>query len=456
MALPGGVLRAILALPRTPHLEGKRLFTSEQLFDEVGSSADVLRHAPFLERARVERDLDREVSARLALAAYVTARLVDRLHEGATDDESREAFTWQVEAVRRHLSDLPAELPETAHLVGILEAVPPAGKAPTGLRLGLTAYAYFLEHEARLSEALEVLGLAARCHGRAIPPGEFAAIALFAARLHRLQAHWAAANASYAAAEEAGQAAGDMVTVLRSRLGRTGVLRGQGNLPASRALAESVLRTAEELSLRDVQAMASADLGAVLVLQGQFPESVQARYRAFRLADDQIQRMRYLGELGEGLTQIGAYGAARTAFEIVIASQASFLVRTNAILELMELESGVDNRVAFERLRAEAETVRERMPPSMKADYLYKVGVGLARFSKVARAREVLSDGLRLSEANGLNAWYFRIERALQSLASGAADAIREPTLPAPSGLSELPAVQEVALGLREYALSGA
>jgi len=105
-----------------------------------------------------------------------------------------------------------------------------------------------------------------------------------------------------AAAEEAGQAAGDMVTVLRSRLGRTGVLRGQGNLPASRALAESVLRTAEELSLRDVQAMASADLGAVLVLQGQFPESVQARYRAFRLADDQIQRMRYLGELGEGLT----------------------------------------------------------------------------------------------------------------------------------------------------------
>ena len=456
MALPGGVLRAILALPRTPHLEGKRLFTSEQLFDEVGSSADVLRHAPFLERARVERDLDREVSARLALAAYVTARLVDRLHEGATDDESREAFTWQAEAVRRHLSDLPAELPETAHLVGILEAVPPAGKAPTGLRLGLTAYAYFLEHEARLSEALEVLGLAARCHGRAIPPGEFAAIALFAARLHRLQAHWAAANASYASAEEAGQAAGDMVTVLRSWLGRTGVLRGQGNLPASRALAESVLRTAEELSLREVQAMACADLGAVLVLQAQFPESVQARYRAFRLADDEIQRMRYLGELGEGLTQIGAYGAARTAFEIVIASQASFLVRTNAILELMELESEVDNRVAFERLRAEAESVRERMPPSMKADYLYKVGVGLARFSKVARAREVLSDGLRLSEANGLNAWYFRIERALQNLASGAADAIREPKLPAQAGLSELPAVQEVALGLREYALSGA
>ena len=246
-----------------------------------------------------------------------------------------------------------------------------------------------------------------------------------------------------------------MVTVLRGRLGRGAVLRGQGNLPASRALAESVLRSAEELSLRDVQAMACADLAAILELQGLRTESVQAEYRAFRLSDDEIQRMRYLGDLGIGLSQIGAFGAARTAFEIVVASQASFVVRTNAVLELMELESGVDNRVAFERLRAEAESVRERMPPSMMADYLYKVGVGLARFGKVARAREVLSEGLRHSEANGLNAWYFRIERTLQNLASDVAAATREPKLPS-TGLSELPAVQEVALGLREYALSGA
>ena len=456
MVLPAAVRRAILAATPDPHLEGTRLFTSEQLFDEVGSSADVLRHAPFLERARVEREYDREVSARMALAAYVLARVVDRLHAGVADDESRESFAWQVDAVRRHLADLPSELPETAHLVGILDAVPPSGQAPTGLRLGLTAYAYFLEHDARLAEAIDILSLAARCYGRAIPASEFAAIALFAARLRRLQAQWAAANASYAAAEQAGEAAGDMVTVLRGRLGRCGVLRGQGNLPASRALAESVLRSAEQSNLRDVQAMASADLGAVLVLQGLFAESVQAKYRAFQLTEDEVQRMRYLGDLGVGLSQIGAYGAARTAFEIVVASQASFLVRTNAILELMDLESGVDNRVAFERLRSEAESARDRMPPSMKADYLYKVGVGLARFGRVTRAREVLSEGLRHAEANALNAWYFRIERTLQNLTGGVAADTREPKLPAPAGVSELPAVQEVALGLREYALSTA
>ena len=130
-------------------------------------------------------------------------------------------------------------------------------------------------------------------------------------------------------------------------------------------------------------------------------------------------------------------------------------MRTNAVLELMDLESAVDNRVAFERLRAEAEGARDRMPPSMMADYLFKVGEGLARFGKVARAREVLNEGLRQSELSGLNAWYFKIERTLLSLGSGSTDT-REPKLPASAGLSELPAVQEVALGLREYALSTA
>lgn len=390
------------------------------------------------------------------MAAYVVARLVDRLLEGVQGEDMLEAFAWQTEAVRRHLSDLPGDAPEAAHLLGIVDAVVPTGRAAPGLRLSLTAYAYFLEHEARLIEALDVLELSARTHGDQIPAGEFSAIALFAGRLRRLLALWGLANASYSAAEEAAHATGDPVTVLRSRLGRCGVLRAQGNLPASRALAESVLRSAEESGLRDVQAMAYADLGAVLVLQGLFAESVQAKYRAFLFTEDGVQRMRVLGDLGVGLAQIGATAAARTAFEIVVASQTGFLVRMNALLELMDLESQADNRVAFERLRAEAESIRERMTPSMLADFMYKSGVGLARFGRLTRARDVLTEGLRLTEANGLNAWYFRFERTLQGL-SGCALCDPQGTQPlAPAGLSDSPAIQEVALGLREYALSTA
>ena len=59
------------------------------------------------------------------------------------------------------------------------------------LRLSLIAYAYFLEHEGRLEEALDMLALAVRTHGAggARRP-EFAASALFAGRLNRLLARW--------------------------------------------------------------------------------------------------------------------------------------------------------------------------------------------------------------------------------------------------------------------------
>jgi hypothetical protein len=65
------------------------------------------------------------------------------------------------------------------------------------------AYAYFLEHEGRLEEAIEVLALGVRTHGPAVPAGDFAASALFAGRLNRQLARWPAATACYSAGENA-------------------------------------------------------------------------------------------------------------------------------------------------------------------------------------------------------------------------------------------------------------
>jgi tetratricopeptide (TPR) repeat protein len=367
------------------------------------------------------------------------------------DSEAAEGFVWQMEAVRRHLRDLPGDSPESAHLCGIAEAVPASGKASPGLRLTLTAYAYFLEHEGRLEEALDVLSLACHTHGHAIAPAEYAATALFAGRLNRLLARWERATTCYAAAESAAQLTGDTVTALRSRLGRAAVLRGQGNLPLARAAVEAVIEQAAALDLREVLTMAYTDLGAVCDLQGQYADAVQAIYRAFVCSDDSLQRMRVLGDLGIDLRKVGAFETARLAFEIVLGSNTSFLVRTNAVLELMELEALVGNRVAFQRRRAQAEEVRERMTPSMLCDFLFKAGRGLALFGRGARARELLDEGRALAEEHQLNAWYFRFDRALNELETSVAHE-NEPAA-RKAGLSELPAIREVAVGLREYAL---
>ena len=425
------------------------MFTPQRLFGEAWSPPNTLSYEPFLERARLQREQDCDASARLALGGYVVARLVDKLLVLQNDADSIEGFRWQLEAVRRHIGELPGEAAETAHLAGVVDGVPGKGLPTSSLWMSLTAYAYFLEHEGRLEEALDVVKLAARSQGTSTSPKDFAAYALFAGRLNRLLAHWEEASTCYGSAEEAAVSVGDHVYALRGRLGRGAVQRGLGNLPQAREVAESVVRDASGLGLVDVQAMAYADLGAVCALQGLGLEELQANYHAFRLASDPILRMRILGDIGIGMLRIGAHDAARLAFQIVIDSDTKLLDRANAALELMDLESSVGNRVAFERCRSAVSEILDRLPPSAATDYQFKLGTGLSRFGQTGRAREALQQALALAEEHRLNTWYFKIEKTLEQLS---ASRTSEPVHLQTSESSRPPVVEEVMLGLREYA----
>jgi tetratricopeptide (TPR) repeat protein len=425
------------------------LYTPQRLFGEVGSSSEILSHEPFLERARLQREQEQDSSARLAMGAYLVARLVDKLLSFSLNNEAAEGFSWQLEAVRRHVSELPGDAPETAHLNGVVSAIVPDGCPRPNLWKNLTAYACFLEHEGRLAESLEMLSLAARSQGDATAPNDFAAYALFAGRLNRLLARWDDAMSCYTAAEEVAEQSGDSLSVLRGRLGKGAVQRGKGNFPAARLAAEAVVREAGKLGLPDAQALAYADLGAVYSLQGLRLEALEAHYRAFQLHPDPMQRMRSLGDLGIGLAEIGAHDAARLAFQIVANSTASALVRANGLLEMMDLESLVGNRVAFERCRVAVEDFRSRMSPSMSVDYYYKLGSGLVRFGQPVRAQAALTEALGLAEVHHLNAWYFKVDKALADLAVKRDE--HQP--PEPSELSGAPVVREMEMGLREYAM---
>ena len=430
------------------------MYTPQLLFGEVGTSTNTLTHEPFLERARLQREQEREGAARLALGAYVVARLIDKLLTlGNGDAEQLEGFHWQLEAVRRHVTELPGDVPETAHLAGVVSAVDADGNITSGLWMSLTAYAYFLEHEGRLDEALELLTLAARAQGGGTTPADFVGYALFAGRLNRQLARWDVATECYQAAENAASSISDMTRSLKARLGRALVLRGRGNLPQARAEVAQVISRAAASDLADVQGDAQQDLGVILMLQGLPGESLAATYKAFGLSQDPISRMRILGDLGYGLSESGHYGAARLALEIVVGSNSSHLVKLNSLLELMQLESAVGNRVAFERRRSEAKELVGQMAPSTAVDYRYKAALGLARFDQIERARQMLTEAIGLAEKHRLNEWIFRLEQMLNTLASGP-DFAEE--IKAPAEATSTPAVQEMAVGLREYASSAA
>jgi tetratricopeptide (TPR) repeat protein len=429
------------------------LYTPQRLFGEVQASSDILTHEPFLERARLQREQSEDGAARLALGAYVVARLVDKLLSLATGASDVEAFRWQLEAVRRHVGDLPQDAPETAHLTGIVAAIPSNEPPSSGLWKSLNAYAYFLEQENRLEESLEMLTLAARAQGAKASLADFTSYALFAGRLNRQLARWDIATKCYRAAEEVGLNTGNVVAKLRGRLGQGAVDRGRGNLPLARETAQDVIREATESGLSDVLAIAYADLGAVCGLQGEPVEALKAQYQAFRFTEDPQLRMRALGNLAFTLREIGALEAAHVAFTIVAHSSASTMVRVNALLELMDLEATKGNRVGFERCRAAAEEYHSVMAPSMEVDYYHKLGLGLARFGQLGRASEALKTGLAVAEKHQLNVWYFKLERGLEELKKLPE---HHPVEDNQFAFSSEPSVRRIEEELREYAAASA
>jgi hypothetical protein len=331
----------------------------------------------------------------------------------------------------------------------ILAEIDLQSAAAPGLGKELLAYATFLGRQGRLEEGLEATALAGRAFGPGIAPGDLTDCALTAGRLNRLLARWPEAVACYEAAERAGRERGDPVAALRGRLGCGAVARGRGNLPAARQIAEAVREEARTLHLPLVQALACADLAAACSELGLPVEALQADYEVFRLHPDPDQRMRTLGNVALDLLQLGWHEAARTAFTIVLRSETAVTVRLNALLELMALESILGDSAAFEQHHRVAEDSRDHMPPSMQVDLLFKTAAGRRRFGQPAAAKAALAEARAVAETHSLNAWFFRIEQALQDLdGSGDPGLLESPATPR----RDSPVLREVAAGLEEYA----
>jgi tetratricopeptide (TPR) repeat protein len=418
---------------------------ADLLFGPASPLYSLTAHSPFLER--VAAGHQGEGGGDLALTAYALTRLIDRWMDRSSRPEAAE-LPRELEHVRAGLGDLPSAVPEGAHLHGILEALY-RHPAP-GLGRALLGYAAFHEQQGRLEEALEVAALAARAYGPRIDPADYVECALTAGRLNRLLARWTAALSCYEAAEVTGRERGDAVAALRGRLGRGAVARGRGNLPAAHAIAQSVREEARALDLPQVQAIACGDLAAACCELGRPVEALEADYEAFRLAQDPVERVRTLGNVGTDLVQLGWHDAARTAFTLVLRSGTRATVRLNALVELMALAAGAGDAAAFEEHHRAAAACRDQMPPSMTVDFLSKAAAARTRFGQASAAKAALPEAHSIAEAHGLHAWAFRLDRALRDLEPG--DAGRTPDPPATP--RDSPVARRVAAGLEEYAAS--
>jgi tetratricopeptide (TPR) repeat protein len=420
------------------------------LFDTYQNPPEVPGHRSFLRRARQQREHKCEIDSQLALAAFLVASLVDRMHRAAGDGDDGEGYRWQLRSTRHFVKELPENHAERAHLGALIDAMDQALPPKHAVvRLSLVAYAYFLNQEARLEDALDILELAARTHDGGCPPEEYASIAMFVGRVNRRLAHFPAAERAYREAQCTAEANGDDRTALFSQLGLANLHRSTGDLAQSQDLVEDVLTRCHSPKLADVRSAAYSDLSAVFERQGRRIEAVAVEYQSFVTAVDEASRWRTLANLGASLAGIGEYDAARYALEVVVARSEVFDSRTNAIIELLGLASAVGDELGFRRYLRQAEERVEAMPPSMAVDFHYQAGVGMARFRRLSSARKLLATASNLAEEHGLNTWYFKVERVMRGLAV-CSDV--DPTTSVEESPAGRPALVEVTRGLREFA----
>lgn len=404
-----------------------------------------LPHAVFLQRVADEPATSPEV--RLGQGAFLALRFVDLL---AADREppTPDVFRYQWAATERYCVELSGEGTEAAHLSGIVNATGEAHRLGEVRHIApaLLAYALYLEQDASLVEAEDVLETLIRVGGERLASADAVVGWLRLGRVRRMQTNFDRANAAYAEAGRLAASAGDRQSLLLSRIGRCNVMYFRGNLGEAEGTWRDVLRDAAAAGCRDAHAQAEHGLGTVLHRCGRTHEGVPHLWRAYELYEDAIAQLRALGDLGLAMLSLGEVDAAERALNEVVRRGGPTELMANTMIELLHCSSYRRDRMSFERWRERVLARLEESPPNIRADYHLKVGIGLARFGNHRRAEGELAQALEIATAHELHELAFRIERTRDGLQDcGALDQHENP-VPEPVGWPE--AFKEVSASL--------
>lgn len=409
-------------------------------------------HEAFLARASGARGS--RAKAR-ALGGFLTLRLVDQFARLGTDSLNSEALAYQTKATADFIAQLYPRTAEVNHLAEIARVASGAARTGTNRTLWppMLAFAYWLEQELRLDEALDALDTVLRLSDGRVAEEELATH-LQRARALRRAGRFADASEGYANAGRLACELADHRSEMLSRIGRAIVHQKTGNLPESERILRSVLEDSRQLGDREAEARACHDLAVALATRERLDEAVPLAFRAYELYDHPSQRARALSDTGRLFKELGHYGSARDALTVVLVSspETDILLRTK--LEMLDVSAAMGDRLSFERWRRAIQTDYDLMPPDLQIDFAMKLGAGISTFGRDDEAEAKLREAVSLSEANGMGESLFRAEKLLAEIRDRAARRPRAAALATPPPVvqptSELRSTMEAVGRLRE------
>jgi len=219
---------------------------------------------------------------------------------------------------------------------------------------------------------------------------------------------------SFASASEIANAVGDIVGILRARIGEAKIATLRGNLPEAAAILDETISRATTAELRDVRSRALHDRSGVAIMSKNYELAVRLAYEALNHSQSPTERDRILGDIAGAFFYLGVYSAARDAYLVLSATAQEQYIRWTATLNLLEIASETGAEMLFEQHRRQLADLH--LPPLLAAGFEVNVGKGYQRFGNFAKARLHLERAMVLAGEHGLNQFLFEAEEVLFQL----------------------------------------
>jgi tetratricopeptide (TPR) repeat protein len=365
-------------------------------------------------------------------------RLVDAwLEDGpavGTDDG------WSVRSVRNAITEVEDGTPVRAILDRVVDGLQHRKPDIHVVVTPLMAYGKALEYDAKWRLAADVYhSVLAHLHPVEDSDASIAAHLRLGScyrSLHLIEE----ATAAFAAAFEIATTVGDIVGVLRARVGEGHIAVLRGNLPRAEDILNETIERAKGEALRDVRSKALHERSNVAHFRGQYELAIRFAYQALSHSESPEERDRILGDIAVSFLELGVYTAARDAYLVLSATAQEQYTRWAATLNLLEISSQTGAEMLWEIYRRQL--VGQKLPPYLATNFELILGTGYQRFGDFAKARAHLQRAMSMAGEHGLNQILFAAEEALFQ--------IETPTPPrrAPEKLSL--DVEEVANAIRE------
>ena len=371
-------------------------------------STSSFRHLAFFEElAKLE---ERDSSWRLVSAGLVVMRLVDEWIVVGTD--AVRSDSWGVSAVRDAIADVPETTPLRRILTAIVDCIVSAPSVDIhALAPRLMAYAQSLDYEGRLALSADVYETVV-AHADPVGDADLVVSAFIQlAYCRRMLSDFDRASAAYAAAARVAHAAGDLIGVLRGRLGDAKIAIGRGNMPKAESILEETIERAHANGLDNIRSRALHDRAYVAGLTGNHERAVQLAYDALACSPTATERDRILSDIATGLRYLGLRDAARDGYLVLAMTAQEQYIRWMAELNLMELAATQGIELQFDRYRRDLDSAD--FTPLLRVTYLLHVGRGYHTLGNPEAGIPYLERAIEVAAEYKLNQLLFECESAL-------------------------------------------